>query len=148
ELHVLLTATDTALRAKTALPPSDVPLRVKAQSPGMPEPLRSIVQNLAELSAQLAGGAIVANLEEAIEAEIGAFCRRAIAGRYPFVRSSARDVTQDDFATLFAPGGKMDQFFQTHLASLVDTSTNPWSFRRLSDVNVGGPGSLVQFQRA
>ena len=60
----------------------------------------------------------------------------------------ARDVTQDDFATLFAPGGKMDQFFQTHLAALVDTSTAPWSFRRISDVPVGGPDSLVQFQRA
>lgn len=148
ELHILLTATDTALRAKTAMPPSDVPTRVKAQSPGMPEPLRSIVQNLADLSAQLAGGAIVANLNDAIEADIGSFCRRALAGRYPLVRGSGRDVTQDDFATLFAPGGKMDQFFQTHLSALVDTSTAPWSFRRISDVPVGAPGSLVQFQRA
>lgn len=148
ELHVLLTATDTALRAKTAMPPSDVPTRVKAQSPGMPEPLRSIVQNLADLSAQLAGGAIVANLNDAIEADIGSFCRRAVAGRYPVVRNAARDVTQDDFATLFAPGGKMDQFFQAHLAALVDTSTSPWSFRRISDVPVVGPGSLIQFQRA
>lgn len=148
ELHVLLTATETALKANATMPPSDVPTRVKAQSAGMPEPLRSIVQNLADISAQLAGGAIVANLNDAIEADIGSFCRRAVAGRYPLVRNASRDVTQDDFATLFAPGGKMDQFYQTHLAALVDTSTSPWSFRRINDVQVAAPGSLIQFQRA
>lgn len=148
DLHTLLNATDTALKAKTALPPSDVPNKVKAQAPGMPEPLRSVVQTLADVSARLAGGAIVANTNEAIQTQVGDFCRQAIAGRYPLVRSSTRDATQDDFATLFAPGGKMDQFFQQNLAPLVDTSTTPWSFRRINDVAIGGPAALVQFQRA
>jgi type VI secretion system protein ImpL len=148
ELHALLTATDTALKAKTALPPSEVPNKVKAQAPGMPEPLRSVVQSLADASARLAGGAIVTNTNEAIRTQVGEFCRQAIAGRYPLVRSSARDATQDDFATLFAPGGKMDQFFQQHLAALVDVSSNPWTFRRINDVAVAGPAALIQFQRA
>ena len=148
DLHTLLTATDTALKAKTTPPPSDVPNKVKAQAPGMPEPLRSVVQSLAEASARLAGGAIVTNTNEAIRAQVGDFCREAIAGRYPLVRSSSRDATQDDFATLFAPGGKMDQFFQQNLAPLVDTSTTPWTFRRISDVTISGPAALIQFQRA
>lgn len=148
ELHTLLNATDTALKAKTALPPSDVPNRVKAQAPGMPEPLRSVVQSLADVSARLAGGAIVANTTEAIRTQVGDFCRQAIAGRYPLVRSSPRDATQDDFASLFAPGGKMDQFFQLNLAPLVDTSITPWSFRRLNDVTIDAPAALIQFQRA
>jgi type VI secretion system protein ImpL len=148
ELHTLLNATDTALKAKTALPPSDVPNKVKAQAPGMPEPLRSVLQSLADVSARLAGGAIVANTNEAIQTQVGDFCRQAIAGRYPLVRSSTRDATQDDFATLFAPGGKMDEFFQKNLAALVDTASTPWRFRRINDVAVGGPASLIQFQRA
>jgi type VI secretion system protein ImpL len=148
ELHTLLSATDTALKAKTALPPSEVPNKVKAQAPSMPEPLRSVLQGLADVSARMAGGAIVTNTNEAIEVQVGEFCRRAIAGRYPLVRSSSRDATQDDFATLFAPGGKMDDFFQKNLATLVDTSSTPWSFRRINDVAVGSPAALVQFQRA
>ena len=78
----------------------------------------------------------------AINAEIGDFCRQAITGRYPFVRSSARDVTQEDFARLFAPGGLFDSFFQKNLASQVDMSTKPWSFKKVDGV------ALAQFQRA
>ncbi len=148
DLYTMLNATDTAIKAKAAPPPSDVPLKVKAQAPSMPEPLGGMLQTLAEASARQAGGAIVANTQDAISAEVGDFCRKAIAGRYPLVRSSARDATQDDFATLFAAGGKMDQFFQQHLATLVDTSTRPWSFKPMNDVPLGGAGALVQFQRA
>jgi type VI secretion system protein ImpL len=107
-----------------------------------------MLQNLSESSAKLAGGAVVANTRDAISSEVGDFCRKAIAGRYPLVRSSTRDATQDDFATLFASGGKMDQFFRTNLAPLVDTSTRPWSFKPMNDVPLGSSSALIQFQRA
>ena len=148
ELHTMLNAADTALKSKTSPPASEVPNRVKAQAPGMPEPLRSVLQSLSETSARLAGGAIVANTTEAIGAQVGEFCRQAIAGRYPLDRASTRDATQDDFATLFAPGGRMDDFFQRNLAPLVDTSSRPWTFRRINDAPIGGSTALIQFQRA
>jgi type VI secretion system protein ImpL len=72
----------------------------------------------------------------------------ATDGRYPFVRSSNRDVTREDFARLFAPGGLIDDFFQKNLAPFVDTSTRPWSFKRVQEQSLGGPGNLAQFQRA
>jgi type VI secretion system protein ImpL len=90
-----------------------------------------------------------ANLGQSIKSQIGEFCQQAISGRYPFVRNSNRDVTQDDFARMFAPGGLMDAFFQQQLSRFVDTSTRPWSFRQLEGATMGTDvGTLKQFERA
>jgi type VI secretion system protein ImpL len=148
ELHIMLNAADTASKSKTTPPASDVPNKVKAQAPSMPEPLRSVLQQLSDASTRVTNSAIGQNIDEAIRAQVGEPCRQLIAGRYPLVRSATRDATQDDFATIFAPGGKVDDFFQRNLAQLVDTSARPWTFRRINDASVGGSGSLVQFQRA
>ncbi len=64
------------------------------------------------------------------------------------MRSSAQDVTQEDFSRLFSPGGLIDEFFQKNLAQYVDTSTKPWSFKKVGDASMGDSASLVQFQRA
>jgi type VI secretion system protein ImpL len=84
-------------------------------------------------------------IDGALRAQVAEFCVRAIDGRYPFVRSSPRDVTQEDFARLFAPGGLLDGFFQKNLASHVDTTQNPWRFR---DPLMGQSSALAEFQRA
>jgi type VI secretion system protein ImpL len=84
-----------------------------------------------------------------MKAEVGDFCRQAVSGRYPFTRNSASDVTREDFATLFAPGGRFDSFFQKNLATLVDTTTSNWSFREIGTARMSDPsGALRQFQRA
>src|SRR5690606_19903969 len=90
-----------------------------------------------------------ANLGQAIKSQIGEFCQQAIAGRYPLVRGSSRDVTPEDFARMFAPGGLMDSFFQQQLARYVDPSTRPWRFRQVDGATMGtDTGTLAQFQRA
>ena len=61
------------------------------------------------------------------------FCKRAIAGRYPFVASSKRDVLPEDFGQMFGPGGLIDEFFQKRLAALVDTSTRPWRYKPVAE---------------
>jgi type VI secretion system protein ImpL len=80
-----------------------------------------------------------------LRAQIGDFCTKAVNGRYPFVRTSDKDVTPEDFSRLFAPGGMLDAFFQKHLAPHVDTSQTPWRFR---DPVMGSSTSLPEFQRA
>jgi len=93
--------------------------------------------------------AVLPRLSQGINTQIGKFCRQAVNGRYPFVRASARDVTQEDFARLFAPGGLFDLFFTQHLASFVDTSSRPWSFKQLGGASMGtDAGTLLQFQHA
>jgi type VI secretion system protein ImpL len=84
-------------------------------------------------------------IDAELRAQVAEFCVRAIDGRYPFVRASARDVTQEDFARLFAPGALLDTFFQKQLAPYVDTTQKPWRFR---DVHMGQSSALAEFQRA
>jgi type VI secretion system protein ImpL len=149
ELYTLLTATDAALKGGSAPPPSDVPTKIKADAARMPEPIRSMLITLSTGGVSQALGATRANLDQSLQTSIGEFCNQAIAGRYPFVKESPRDVTQDDFARLFAPGGLLDEFFQKNLAQYVDTSTRPWSFRRVGDANMGNAsGALHEFHRA
>ena len=149
EVHLMLVAAQTATQGGNPPPPSDVPNKVKAEAPRMPEPMRSLLTTLAASGAK---GALVVtrdNFGKLINAQIGDFCRRAIAGRYPLSRTSEREVTQDDFARMFAPGGLMDDFFQKHLVAFVDVSTRPWSFRAVAGTSMGtDTGTLMQFQRA
>jgi type VI secretion system protein ImpL len=84
-------------------------------------------------------------IDAELRAQIADFCVKAIGGRYPFVRTSTQDVTPEDFARLFSPGGLLDGFFQKQLAPLVDTSQQPWRFR---DVNMAPSPALAEFQRA
>jgi len=58
-------------------------------------------------------------------------------------------VLPDDFAQLFGHGGTLDEFFRTKLAPLVDTGTNPWSFKPTGDgARPVSPAALADFQRA
>jgi type VI secretion system protein ImpL len=149
ELYTQLTATEAALKGANVAPASDLPNRVKAEGGLMPEPVRSILLTLAAGSASQALGLTRSNLNQAMQAALGDYCSKAIAGRYPFTRGSPRDVPQEDFNRLFAPGGLIDDFFQKNLAPFVNTSTRPWSFRVMGDATMGGSsGALVQFYRA
>jgi type VI secretion system protein ImpL len=151
ELYTVMTATETAVRGGAAPPQSDVQNKVRAEAGRLPEPVRSLLNTLVNAGVTQALTATRENLSASIGASIGDFCNTAIAGRYPFNRSSSRDVTTDDFAAMFSPGGRMDDFFQKNLIQFVDTSTKPWSFRQVGGGQMGAQGdtgSLIQFQRA
>jgi type VI secretion system protein ImpL len=148
DVYVQLSATETAIKDKVAPPPGDAAARVKAESARLPEPIRSMLQQLSSAGTSQTLAATRESLSSAVGAQVGQFCHMATDGRYPFVRSSNRDVTREDFARLFAPGGLIDDFFQKNLAPFVDTSTRPWSFKRVQEQSLGGPGNLAQFQRA
>ncbi|KQP22407.1 type VI secretion system membrane subunit TssM [Pseudorhodoferax sp. Leaf267] len=149
EVNLLLTAAQTALQGGAAPPPSPLPNRVKAEAARMPQPLRTMMETLSQGSAQIAQGLMRQNLSQEVRSQVGEFCQQAVAGRYPLVAGSTRDVTQADFATLFGPGGKIDQVFLQKLAPYVDTSARPWRFRAVEGTPLGtDAGALPQFQRA
>ena len=148
ETYTLLVAAETAVKAGIAPPASPVSDKVDAEAGRLPEPLQSLLRGLAVSSRAHILGETRKNLGDEIEAQIGDFCRRAINGRYPFVRAGREDVRQEDFAKLFGVGGSFDSFFQQKLQSFVDTSTRPWSFKNLGGASMGSPGTLLQFQRA
>lgn len=146
EFYLQLAASEAALRDRLPPPAGDAGARLKAESARLPEPLRRLLPQLADMAAGQALSATRQKLSAELGQQIGSFCRLATEGRYPFLRSSSRDVTPEDFARLFAPGGLFDQFFQQQLAPHVDSSSRPWRFRQPQ--SFGGPGQLVQFERA
>lgn len=149
ELYVALSATDAAIKGGSSPPSSDVIIKMRAEAARLPQPARGILNDLsANGSAQIAN-AVRGNVSANLGATVGQFCRTAFSDRYPFSRSSSKDVMADDFAKMFAPGGLMDDFFQKNLVTMVDTSTKPWSFRKGVDGSaLGGSAGLIAFQRA
>jgi type VI secretion system protein ImpL len=149
ELYTMLVAADAATRAGNTPPPSELANKIKAEASRMPEPVRSVMLPLSSSGMVHTTTKIRAALNQAMRASVSEFCDKAIAGRYPFVRNSPRDVTQEDFTRLFSAGGIIDDFFQKNLAQYVNTSTRPWSNRDLGAGTLGASTTtLMQFQRA
>ncbi|MEO0003688.1 MAG: type secretion system rane subunit TssM, partial [Pseudomonadota bacterium] len=148
ELYLQLAASETAIRDRLPPPADDAGARLKAESARLPEPLRSLLPQLVAMGTGQTLSATRHRLSAELGQQIGEFCRLATEGRYPFLRSSPRDVTPEDFARLFAPGGLFDQFFQQQLAPHVDSSSRPWRFRPQQEAAFGNPGQLAQFERA
>ncbi|MEJ8824765.1 type VI secretion system membrane subunit TssM [Variovorax humicola] len=147
DVYVYLTAVDTAVKGRTSPPPGDAAGSIKVTASRMPEPVRSMVENLSQSGASQARAAEIGNLALDLK-PVTDFCVRAIAGRYPFVQASKRDVLPDDFGAFFGPGGLMDDFFQKRLLALVDTSTKPWRYKPVADKPAVSAASLAQFERA
>ncbi|MDR6501893.1 type VI secretion system protein ImpL [Burkholderia ambifaria] len=148
-LYTYLTATDDALRSGAQPPPSDAPARLRAQAGRLPTPFREVLDDLSNV----ANGSVATVEQRSVAlragANVGDFCRQAIAGRYPFARGSSRDVAPADFAQMFAPGGLMDDFFQKNLQSIVDTTSHPWRFaNRNADADPSAAAMLASFEKA
>lgn len=147
EVYVYLTAVDTAVKSRSSPPPGDVAGKLKSDAGRLPEPVRSMVENLSQAGAAQASVAERGNLNLDLK-PVTEFCQRAIAGRYPFVISSKRDVLPEDFGQFFGPGGLMDEFFQKRLAALVDTSGKPWKYKPVAERPAVTTQALAQFERA
>jgi len=131
ELHMGLAQVEAAAQIRApATPDTGVASRVMAEAGYLPEPLRSVVEGLVDTSMAQIDGNVRQSLAAEIDEAVGAFCRSALGGRYPFNRSSAQDVTLTDFQTLFAQGGRFEQFFQQRLAATADTTGSQWVLRQ------------------
>jgi type VI secretion protein IcmF len=149
ELYTYLLATESALQSGSPPPSNAMASKLRAEAARLPEPLRSMMSELATSGSAHIAGAARANLSTSLSSTVSDFCRKAIAGRYPFNANATQEVTADDFARMFSPHGLMDDFFQKNLASIVDMSSNPWRFKQgVDNVPRGGTASLAAFQRA
>ena len=149
QLYTTLAATEAALKGGNTPPNSDIADKLKAEAARLPMPLRSMVEGLTTLGARQIAGVARASISGNMSASVGDFCRTAIEGRYPINASSSKDITPDDFGRMFGPNGVMDDFFQRNLATLVDISKNPWTFRPgASGPSGADSNALAQFQKA
>jgi type VI secretion system protein ImpL len=145
-------AADQARRAGTPAPGFEALQKIKRAAEGTPAPLGEMLQNVDNAGSSLTLGSERARIRALWAAEGANFCRDAIAGRYPLVRSATRDATPDDFGKFFGPGGLMDDFFARNLAARVDMAGAQWRWRGGGDggeAPIGiGQDVLNAFQRA
>ena len=147
DVYVYLQAVDTAVKSRSPMPPVDIAGKLKADAGRLPEPMRSMVENLSQSGAVQAQAAERGSLSQDLR-PLADFCNRAVAGRYPLVSSSTRDALPEDFGQFFGPGGMMDDFFQKRLVNLVDTSTKPWRYKPVAGQAHVSASALAQFERA
>jgi type VI secretion system protein ImpL len=145
EAYQWMMAAKAALDTGRSAPQTDAANKLRAEASRQPEPLRSMLQGLAEVGTRATVGKTRERIDAELRAQIADFCVKATGGRYPFVRTSAQDVTPEDFTRLFAQSGLLEGFFQKYLAQHVDTSQKPWRFK---DPAMGQSAALAEFQRA
>jgi type VI secretion system protein ImpL len=150
DVAVYLDAAAAAKRSGTPPPPADALARVRLEADGKPEPLAAVLKTIDSGGAGLASGGERERLNTLWRAGPATFCRQAVAGRYPIVRSATADIPAEDFGKLFAPGGLIDDFFQKNLAQYVDMGGSQWRWRpTASNGSLGiSQGALDEFQRA
>jgi type VI secretion system protein ImpL len=146
-LSSYLAAVDDAISRKVEVPSSDVAGQLTSLATQTPEPVRSMLQQIAASSVGQIFSARRDDLGRRLASEVGVPCSRAVQGHYPFVQSSRDDVSREEFAKTFAAGGLIDGFFQRQLAPYANTSARLWTLPS-SDGGQEPTPSLQQFQRA
>jgi type VI secretion system protein ImpL len=145
EVYQWLAAVKEAQRTGQPPPQTGTSTKLRADAAGQPEPLRSMLQAVAQGATQGTAGKERERIDSELRSQVADYCVKATAGRYPFVRSSNQDVTPEDFARLFSQSGVLESFFQKYLAQYVDTGQKPWRFK---DPAMGQSAALAEFQRA
>jgi type VI secretion system protein ImpL len=107
------------------------------ETEAMPSPVREIVARIGTGVERTVSRVASEEVVSSYRLQVLAECGRFVTGRYPFTPGSRTDIPLTEFARLFGPNGVFDQFFAKHLADMVDTSTQPWSWR---------PGSVAPYQ--
>ncbi|HSW22105.1 MAG TPA: ImcF-related family protein, partial [Burkholderiaceae bacterium] len=141
-----LASVDDAVSRKSPPPTVDGLRDLAAAATRAPEPLRALLQQLAEHDAGLAFNALREPWGRQLASDVVPACTQAIDGRYPFVRQASQEMTREEFVRTFGGGGVLDGWFQRTLAPWVDTGVRPWTVRALPQAKVGD--ALLPFQRA
>ncbi len=114
-----------------------------------PAPVGQWVGAIAQGGSSATVGDVRQRLNALYKSDVLPVCTRSLQGRYPVFRSGGSDVALLDFARVFGPQGVMAAFFDQNLRPYVDTTTRPWRWVKVDNVDLGFSGSaLVQFQRA
>ena len=128
---------------------AEVIAKMQRQSARLPEPMKTLVKELASGNQGLIMGGVRAQLSRTLRTDVSLLCKSSIQGRYPFAKNSSTGVTLQDFGRFFAKAGVMDQFFQAHLAPFVDTTRRQWRVIAQNNQTVGiSRSTLKQFQNA
>lgn len=127
----------------------DAVAKMKMESAHLPEPLKSMTQVLATGNQDIILDSSKSQLNRLWQSEVMPLYQSGVQGRYPFSRTSSREIALEDFSRFFAQGGILDQFFNNNLKAFVDTSGKSW--RMITQNNQAitvSPAVLAQLQAA
>jgi len=149
KMNTLATTSGDALIKDAAAQVGQAASRLKLDADRAPPAIGGALKGMADGASQLTMGGVRTQLNAIWQSEVVDFYRASLAGRYPLSARSSREATLDDFGQFFGPGGRLDSFFKTYLASYVDQSTKPWRWQPNAPEKLGiSAGVLVQFQNA
>ncbi|AHK04532.1 MULTISPECIES: type VI secretion system membrane subunit TssM [Rhizobium/Agrobacterium group] len=118
------------------------------QARELPAPLDVWVAGVAADVGSLAVKSARSRIAELWTSDSASLCSSIVTGRYPFDRTSTRDVAIADFTRLFGPEGVFQSFFKQRMEPFVDKTTTPWSWKGTFGA-AGLPSSAVaQFENA
>jgi type VI secretion system protein ImpL len=121
---------------------------LKLDAEHLPPAVGAVVTRIATGTASALRGGVSGSLANLYESDVLQQCRGLIS-KYPFNPASPDDVPLADFGRVFGPGGVFDTFFKERLADLVDTTRQPWAWRRIdSGSSIGGGLPLSRFEDA
>ena len=123
--------------------------KLKLEARYLPEPVKAWVTELVDG----AWSHVLVNARSHLSSEyaliVKPYYQRSIDGRYPINKQASVDVTLDDFAEFFKPGGIEHQFFQNYLAPFVNTQRSPWKAKYVDGQSLGlSKRSLGAFEQA
>lgn len=143
-----ITTLSSALRMRQVLPHQDGLSRLRAQQERLPDPARRVLGDLLDI----VDAQTITRSRQTLSADTIGFgsnmCRRLVAGRYPIDRHASRDIGLDDFIRVFGPNGAMQAFFDSRLASYVDTGVMPWRARTPEAQRIVNGRTVRSFQDA
>ncbi len=122
---------------------------LKAVASRLPGTLARIMNEAVEDFEGDAANTSIAQLNNDLNTQVTQVCAQVIENRYPFARTSARDVPMAEFSRLFAPNGVLDRFFLQNLSTYADLLGKDWVWKADSQLGAKlSAATLKQFQRA
>ena len=126
---------------------NDANQKLISQSRLVPPPVDAWLSDLSASVGTVTSGTARTAISQTWNASGQRFCVQATRGRYPFAHNASSEISVDDFAKLFGPGGTMDAFFNENLKKFVSTSRHPWRWQYNSAQGVSS-AFLQQFEHA
>jgi type VI secretion system protein ImpL len=140
-----------ALDPSAGVPLSDPVLKdlmqsLQQESAAVPPVVQSLMTQVGRKAEGTVTSTASSELDRRYRQEVLQPCAALLADRYPFTVTATRELPLVDFTRLFGYGGLFDRFFAENLASLVDASQAPWSWR--TGMVSGSRAMLEQFETA
>ncbi len=118
---------------------SEAGARLRLEAGKLPAPFKEVLAGVAASSAEkvVRGATDILRRQAQLQLDrlmglmalqVSEPCKRGVEGRYPF-SPGPQDASIEDFESVFASGGALDEFFLKYLAPLVDTGVRPWRYR-------------------